>query len=307
MQSACIGSLMELAEKDKKVLYLTADSGEGGLDKIFRMNFPEQAIEFGIAEGNMVAAAAGLATTGRIPFVYTAGSFLAYRSFEFIRDDVCIQNLNVKMIGTGSGLSVSSLGPTHHTTEDIAVLRALPGLMILSPSTPLQASACIKLAYRHNGPVYIRLGMNKERELYESEDAFDLSRLNVLSAGSRVAVFSTGSIVEEVMKAADLLGEQGIHAEIIDVPMLKPFDVQGVQKKAEEFDLLVSVEEHNVAGGMGSIISEILTDDGSAVRLLRIGLPDEFSAGYGKLSAVRAENGLAAQMIVEKILEYCNE
>ncbi len=307
MQSACIGSLMELAEKDKKVLYLTADSGEGGLDKIFRMNFPAQAIEFGIAEGNMVAAAAGLAATGKIPFVYTAGPFLAYRSFEFIRDDVCLQKLNVKMIGTGSGLSVSSLGPTHHTTEDIAVLRALPNLMLLSPSTSLQASAAIKLAYSHDGPVYIRLGINKEKEFYESEKMFGLNRLNVLRTGKKAAVFSTGSILEEVIEAADLLKEQGVDVEVMDVPGLKPIDTRGIRQKAEEFDLFVTVEEHNVAGGMGSMIAEILSDTRSGVRLLRIGLMDEFSVGYGQLSAVRAENGLTAEKIRDRILEHCHE
>ena len=142
MNSAYIGKLMELAEKDPDIIHLLADSGTG-YDEMFKRNFPNQMYNFGIGEENMVAAAAGMASVGKKPFVFTAGAFLAYRSMEFIRDDVCFQNLNVKIIGMGSGLSWSSLGPTHHTTEDISVLRAIPNLMILSPATPRQVAACV--------------------------------------------------------------------------------------------------------------------------------------------------------------------
>ena len=159
MQRAYLSKLLELAENNADVLHLVADSGTG-FDEMFKHSFPGQMINFGIAEEHMVAASAGLATAGKIPFVYTAGAFLAYRSLEFIRNDICFQNLNVKIVGMGSGLAWCSLGPTHHTTEDIAVLRAIPNLMILSPATPVQVSQCVELAYRHTGPVYIRIGMN---------------------------------------------------------------------------------------------------------------------------------------------------
>ena len=303
MQSACMSCLMELAEKDNAVLYLTADSGEGGLDKIFRMNFPDRSFDFGIAEGNMVAAAAGLASAGKIPFVYTAGPFLAYRSYEFIRNDICMQNLNVKLIGTGSGLSVSSLGPTHHTTEDIAVLRVLPNLKIMSPATPNQVYACMKEAYEHKGPVYIRLAMNKEKEYFESNHSFDIHRNELLRKGSDITIFTTGSILDEVMDAADILNGECISANVINVPMIKPFDQENVIEMAAISKLFVSVEEHNILGGLGSIIAEILTEQGIAVKLLRIGLEDAFSVGYGKLESVRNENGLCAEKIASKIRE----
>ena len=165
MNSAYIGKLMELAEKDPDIVHLLADSGTG-YDEMFKRNFPNQMYNFGIGEENMVAAAAGMASVGKKPFVFTAGAFLAYRSMEFIRDDVCFQNLNVKIVGMGSGLSWSSLGPTHHTTEDISVLRAIPNLMILSPATPRQVAACVQTAYEHDGPVYIKIGMNHEKEYF---------------------------------------------------------------------------------------------------------------------------------------------
>ena len=303
MQSACMGCLMELAEKDRRILYLTADSGEGGLDKIFRMSFPDRSFDFGIAEGNMVAAAAGLAAAGKIPFVYTAGPFLAYRSFEFIRNDICMQNLNVKLIGTGSGLAVSSLGPTHHTTEDIAVLRVLPNLKIMSPATPNQVYACMKEAYVHKGPVYIRLGTNKEKEYFGSDYSFDIHKNELLRKGSNITIYTTGCILDEVMNAAEILNAKGISANVINVSMIKPFDQENIIEMAKISQLFVSVEEHNILGGLGSIIAEILTEHGITMQLLRVGLEDAFSVGYGKLDAVRSENGLSAEKIASKIWE----
>lgn len=197
MQSAYIGKLMELAENDPRVLHILADSGTG-YDEMFRRNFPKQIYNFGISEENMVAAAAGMASVGKIPFVFTAGAFLAYRSLEFIRDDVCFQDLNVKIIGMGSGLSWSSLGPTHHTTEDVAVLRAIPNLMILSPATPRQAAECLQIAYEHTGPVYLRIGMNHEKEFFEEGYRMSADTNDLIREGSDAVIFTTGSILEEV-------------------------------------------------------------------------------------------------------------
>lgn len=302
MQSSCIGSLMELAEKDNRVLYLTADSGEGGLDKLFRMNFRERAFDFGIAEGNMIAAAAGMATVGKIPFVYTAAPFLIYRAYEFIRDDVCLQNLNVKLIGTGSGISVSSLGPTHHTTEDIAILRVLPHLMILSPATPLQVSACMKKAYEHVGPVYIRLAMSKEKEYFSNDYKFNLNKPDIVKEGKDASLFSTGSILSEVIKVSELLEQRGISTEIVNITTVKPFDRNIILERLNKQRLMITIEEHNVMGGLGSMLSEIIADEGVAQKLLRIGLKDTFSVGYGKLDAVRRENGLDAETIVDRLM-----
>lgn len=301
MQSSCIGSLMELADQDHNVLYLTADSGEGGLDLMFRRIFPERSFNFGIAEENMVAAAAGLATSGKIPFVYTAAPFLAYRSYEFIRNDICLQNLPVKLIGTGSGLSVSSLGPTHHSTEDISVLRCLPNLKILSPATPKQAYECMKEAYRHNGPVYIRLGMNKEKEYFPGDYQFPIDKNEILKEGTDVTIFATGSILEEAMNAAELLETEEISVSVVNVPTIKPFDVENVIVQAGKTDLFCVVEEHNVLGGLGSIISDVLVEAGCLKKTVKVGLEDCFSVGYGSLPQIRKENGIDAEAIAAKI------
>lgn len=302
MQSSCIGSLMELAEKDKNVLYLTADSGEGGLDLIFRKNFPDRSFNFGIAEENMVAAAAGLASSGKIPFVYTAAPFLVYRAYEFIRNDVCLQKLPVKLIGSGSGISVSSLGPTHHATEDIAVLRSIPNIKILSPATPKQAYECMKEAYRHPGPVYIRLGTNREKEYFAEDYQFPIDHNEVLSRGSDVAIFSTGSILEVVMDVSAELEKKGISISVINVPTLKPFDEASVREMAATNRIFCVVEEHNVIGGLGSIIADSLVNHGISKKMIRIGLNDRFSVGYGTLEQIRKENGLGIDQIVERIM-----
>ncbi len=306
MNSAYIGKLMELAENDKSVLHLLADSGTG-YDEMFRKNFPDQIFNFGIGEENMVAAAAGMASVGKIPFVFTAGAFLAYRSMEFIRDDVCFQNLNVKIVGMGSGLSWSSLGPTHHTTEDVAVLRAIPNLMILSPATPKQVMECVQKAYEHSGPVYIKIGMNHEKEFFSDDYIYDLNKNDLLLDGDDVAVFTTGSILEEVYKACEMLNSDGIKVKLINVTSLKPFCSTDVIDVANNFGKIITVEEHNIYGGLAGIISEINSFDGLGAKVYPIGINDTFAKGYGNQLSVRKANGLDAESIYNKIRKVMSD
>lgn len=300
MNSAYIGKLMELAEKDHDVLHLLADSGTG-YDEMFRKNFPDQIFNFGIGEENMVAAAAGLATVGKKPFVFTAGAFLAYRSMEFIRDDVCFQNLNVKIIGMGSGLSWSSLGPTHHTTEDISVLRALPNLMILSPATPRQVAECVQKAYEYEGPVYIRIGMNHEKEFFPEDYVYDLNRNDVLMDGDDIVVFTTGSILEETYKACQMLREEGVSIKLVNITSVKPFNDIDVVESVKKTTKIITVEEHNIHGGLASIIAEINSFKGLGAKIYPIGIKDEFAKGYGNQLAVRKQNGMDADSIYNSI------
>lgn len=307
MQSSCMGALMELAEKDGNIVYLTADSGEGGLDLMFRRNFPERSFNFGIAEENMVAASAGLAAAGRIPFVYAAAPFLVYRSLEFIRNDICLQEQNVKLIGTGSGLSVSSLGPTHHTTEDIGILRTLPGLTIFSPATPLQAYACMLEAYKIAGPVYIRLGMNYEKEYFENGYRMHGIKPDMIQEGSDILFITTGNLLEEVVAAADLMRKEGVSVRVVHVPVIKPFDEERICEYAKEMAFACVIEEHNVYGGIGTSVADAFQKRRLHCALFKLGLNDTFSAGYGKLKAVRKENGLDAESIYRKAKEIYDE
>lgn len=302
MNSAYIGKLMELADKDCNVVHLLADSGTG-YDEMFRRNFPKQIYNFGIGEENMVAAAAGMASVGKKPFVFTAGAFLAYRSMEFIRNDVCFQNLNVKLVGMGSGLAWSSLGPTHHTTEDISVLRAIPNLMILSPATPRQVAACVQTAYEHDGPVYIKIGMNHEQEYFKDDYKHDLMKHDVLKDGKDVAVFVTGSILDEAYIACELLEKEGISIKLINVTTIKPFNPDEVISAAQKIGKIITVEEHNIYGGLGSIIAETIAYRGIQAKVVPIGLNDLFGAGYGNQKNVRRVNGLDAESIYWRIKE----
>lgn len=302
MQKAYLMALYDLAAKDKRVLSLLADSGTG-YDELFKREFPDQLLDFGIAEEHMVGAAAGMASCGKIPFVYTAGAFLAYRSFEFVRDDICLQNLNVKVVGMGSGLAWSTLGPTHHTTEDISVLRALPNLTVFSPACPREVEKTVKAAYEIEGPVYIRIGMNAEPDIYGDDYEFVTGKNIQLRSGNDFAVFTTGSIASEALRAVDLLKEQGISASLDQVHTIKPFDEESVIRAAKTHKYLVTVEEHNIYGGLGSIVSEVVAEHGLGVKVKRIGLQDTFAKGYGTIAEVRRQNGLDAESIRRRLME----
>lgn len=306
MNSAYIGKLMELAQQDKDVLHLLADSGTG-YDEMFRKNFPNQIFNFGIAEENMIAAAAGMATAGKKPFVFTAGAFLAYRGMEFIRDDICFQNLNVKVVGMGSGLSWSSLGPTHHTTEDLAVLRAIPNLMILSPATPLQVMDCVQAAYEHEGPVYIRIGMNHEKEFFEEGYDYSPYRNDLIADGKDIAVYVTGSILQEADSACEILRNEGYSIRLKNVSCIKPFNKEELLQDAKTYGRIVTIEEHNIYGGLGSIVAESLAYSGVSAKVYPIGIEDVFAKGYGSQAIVRKANGLDSGSIADKIREAISD
>jgi len=303
MQKAYIQALYELMKTDGRVYSLLSDSGTD-YDAMMMAEMPGQCFNFGIAEQNQVAAAAGMAMCGKIPFVYTSGAFLAYRSYEFIRNDVCYQNQNVKIVGMGSGTSWRTLGPSHHTTEDLAALRALPNLALLSPSTPIQAAACVRAAYAHTGPVYLRLGMSGEPEFYTEGFSAIIGGSAALAQGNDVAVFSCGSILSEVMETLEPLRNAGIQASVHDMYSVKPLDRQAVLAAAAKCEFLVSVEEHSIFGGLGGAIAEVLAEAGCGARLLRIGLQDAFASGYGTQKEVRRKNGLDTESIFERVQAF---
>ena len=300
MRNTYLKEVYNLAAKDRNVLSLVADNGMIVYDD-FRRDFPEQYFNFGISEGHMITAAAGMASCGKIPFAYTIGAFLAYRSFEFIRLDVCLQKMNVKIVGIGAGMSYGYLGPTHHTTEDIAVLRTLPNLTLLSPASAKETKALVNYAYELNGPVYIRLGNNLKEELYTEDVQVIPGKGTVLKEGNDIVIFSTGDITYHVMTAAKRLEEEGIHATVISMHTIKPFDSQLVVDMAQRSTKLFTVEEHSIIGGLGSAVAEVLTDNGCSSGLKRIGLNDVFAHGYGNQEQVRKANGLDADGIYNSI------
>lgn len=302
MQKAYIEALYELIVKDKNVISCLSDSGTD-YDELIAREFPEQCINFGISENNKVAAASGLAACGKIPFVYTTNAFLAYRSYEFIRDDVCLQNRNVKLIGMGCGVSWSTLGPTHHTTEDISALKAIPNLTIFSPASPLEVKKCLKKSYEIEGPVYIRIGMSDEKEIYNNDYLFETGKNIVIKNGDSATVFATGSIISELLEAQSMLLEDNIEIRIINVHTIKPFDVKNIIEECSKQKKVFSLEEHSIIGGIGSSIADIIATNNIDSKLIKIGLNDKFAEGYGTYDQIKQINNLDAKSIYKIIKE----
>ena len=302
MQRAYITSLYNLIKKDKNVISCLSDSGTD-YDEMIAREFPDQCINFGISENNKVAAASGLASCGKIPFVYTTNAIIAYRSYEFVRDDICLQNKNVKLIGMGCGISWSTLGPTHHTTEDISALKAIPNLVILSPASPKEVEKCMEYAYNHKGPVYIRIGMGNEKEIYEEDFEFEVGKNNVIKEGKDITIFSTGSIISEVLEAREKLVENNINAKVVNISTIKPIDETSIIEEVKKQKNIYSVEEHNIIGGLGDSIAAVVATNNLNCKLTKIGLKDCFAKGYGTYSQIKEMNGLDANSIYNEIMK----
>lgn len=300
MRTAYINALSDLAAQDRNVIAMISDNGAIVYDD-YRARFPKQYINSGIAESCMIAMAAGIASRGKIPFAYTIGAFLAYRALEFIRNDVCMQKQNVKIVGTGAGGAYPALGPTHHVTEDIPMLRALPNLLLLSPASPIEVKHCVRVAYGHVGPVYIRLGTNREPEVYENgEYGFEVGKGVVLRDGTDVTLVSTGSIVHDVLRAAYELGSQGFSVRVVNIHTLKPFDREIIIESAQKTRAILTVEEHCIYGGLGSMVAEVLAEECLGAQFRRLGLLD-FARGYGTHDELKESNGLGQADIINAV------
>lgn len=306
MQKAYVTALYELMKADRRVISCLSDSGTD-YDELMAREFPRQVVNFGICENNQVAASAGMAAAGKLPFVYTTGAFLAYRSYEFLRDDICLQNRNVKLVGMGTGVAWSTLGPTHHTTEDLALLRALPNLTVLSPATPRELAAAVREAYDHQGPIYIRMGMSGEAEYFDEGREFGIGKSVVVREGGDLTVFTTGAILDQVMQAAERLQEAGVSARVIHLHSIKPLDEENILLECGRQPQLFTVEEHNVLGGIGTAIADLCGTHGVPIRLHKIGLRDAFAEGFGTRPQVLRQNRLDGDGIFKQILDIATK
>src|SRR3989338_1639020 len=223
MRNSFVSALYDLAKEDKRILALVADNGAIVFDK-FRADFPHQFLNCGIAEATMATVAAGLASCGKIPFTYTITTFLLMRAFEQVRNDICMQNMNVKLVGIGAGLAYSTLGSTHHAIEDIALMKVLPNMTIISPADPLEAKKATQAAAALSGPVYLRLGTTKEPNIYTGDYRFLVGKGVVLKNGEDLTIVGTGSILHDVLEAAEILEKAGISAKVINIHTIKPLD-----------------------------------------------------------------------------------
>lgn len=301
MRNACTEVVRELISKDRNVIAVTADNGNEIYDEI-RRDFPEQYIDYGIAECAMTAGAAGLAAAGKIPFIYAVTNFLSMRAYEFIRNIVCVRNYPVKFLGRSAGVVTGTYGMTHQGTEDLAVLRTLPNLLTITPSTPLMARKATELAYGYPGAVYIRLEGRGEPEHYGDDFVFELGKGYVWRDGKDAALVCTGSVINEAMKASEELAKQGIDVSVLDMPTIKPLDEELIMKIAGSTGYIFTIEEQTIYGGLGSAVAECLASHVAVARLERIGL-DCYANGCGNRDDMRALNGLAASDITRRVSE----
>ena len=302
MRDTFVRTLLALAKEDPNIELMTGDLGFGVL-KPFWEQLPDQFVNAGIAEQNMTAAAAGMALAGKTVFTYSIGNFPTLRCLEQIRNDCAYHNANVKIVCIGGGFVYGALGMSHQATEDIAVMRALPGVAVLCPGDPVEAEAATKAIAAWPGTCYLRLGRGGEMRIHDRIEDFQIGKAIQFHDGQRVAIFSTGAIVEEVAGAETILAEHGIHPAVYTFPTVKPIDRDVIARCAADFDLVVTVEEHNLAGGFGSAVAEVMAELPVHGRLLRVGIHDTYCALVGDQKYLRSQFGLDAAGIAAQILE----
>ena len=296
-------ALAELGAEHKDVVVLDADLAAATKTGVFKKAFPERFIDCGIAESNMMGVAAGLATTGLVPFASSFAMFAAGRAFEQVRNSIGYAHLNVKIGATHAGISVGEDGATHQCNEDIALMRTIPGMVVISPADDVEAKAAVKAAYEHQGPVYMRFGRLAVPVINDRPDyKFELGKGVVLREGKDLTIIATGLPVSNCLEAAEKLAADGIDAKVINIHTIKPLDEELVVAAAKETGKVVTVEEHSVIGGLGSAVCDVLAEK-APTKVLKIGVNDTFGESGPAVELIR-KYGLDTDSIYEKIKEF---
>lgn len=271
-------ALLELAGEGRDdLVVLTADLGRPTQVRDFGERYPERYFNFGIAERNMIGAAAGLATVGMLPVISNYSFFLALMGVENIRNDIGYPNLKVRMVGTHSGIAMGFYGTSHHACEDIGALRSIAGLTLMAPCDGAAIRAALRATIDHPGPVYFRAGRGREAAVYETPPAWTIGGSNRLREGRHASVFAIGNLVSAALEAHDLLAREGIGLGVVDAYSIRPLDRDAVLAAAKAHGIVFTAEEHNVTGGFGAAVAEVLAEAGAGARLVRIGMPDAYS------------------------------
>ena len=292
-------ALLELGKENKNIVVFDADLSTATKTNIFAKEFPERFYDMGIAEQNMISTAAGMSTCGKIPYASTFAVFAAGRAYDQIRNSVCYPKLNVKICATHAGVTVGEDGATHQMIEDISLMRTLPNMTVLSTSDDVQTKWAVKEISKINGPVYLRLSRLATPIIYGENQKFVIGKAVQIGEGTDATIFATGVTVSEAIRAQEILENKGIKVRVVDIHTVKPIDKDMVIKCAKETKKLISVEDHNVIGGLGSAISEVLTEE-YPVKLLRMGINDTFGKS-GKAIELMQYFGITAENIVEKV------
>ena len=293
--------LKELGRKNKDVVVFDADLSEATKTSIFAKEFPERFFEMGIAEQDMMSTAAGMSTFGKIPYVSTFAVFAAGRAYDQIRNSICYPKLNVKICATHAGVTVGEDGATHQMLEDLGLMRGLPNMTVISPSDDTQTRWAIEEISKINGSVYVRLCRLATPVIYDEGQKFEIGKAVQMGDGTDATIFATGVTVSEAIKAKDELEKEGIKVRVVDMHTIKPIDKETIIKCAKETKKLISVEDHSIIGGLGTAISEVLTDN-CPTKLIRIGVKDTFGKS-GKAEELLQYYGLTAENIIKTVKE----
>jgi transketolase len=301
VRNAFAEEMTRVAATDKRVVVLSGDIGNKLFDKL-KVVDEKRFYNCGIAEANMMGVAAGMAMSGLRPFVYTITPFTTTRCFEQIRVDVCYHHAPVVIVGTGSGLSYSELGPTHHSLEDMAILRTLPGMRVLAPCDASELRQALHEVLKDDSPTYIRIGKKGEADIHPRLPDLKLGKVLVIRPGTDVALLCAGNMMADTLKAADLLAASGLSAEVVSFHTVKPLDADYLQQAASRFKLLVTVEEHSRIGGFGSAVAEWRMAQPRNVAQLGFGTDDVFMHEVGSQAYARKKYGLTAENIAATTL-----
>jgi transketolase len=301
MRTAFFRTLSELAAHDERINLVVGDLGFGVVEA-FAKRFPDRFLNAGVAEQNMTGIAAGMALSGKVVFTYSIANFPTIRCLEQIRNDVCYHNANVKIVAVGGGFAYGALGMSHHATEDLALMRALPGMVVVAPGDPIEVDGATRAMAAHSGPCYLRLGRAGEASVHTSAPAFRLGRAIVARAGDDLTLISTGGLLETALRVAERLDAAAVAARVLSMHTVKPLDEDAVLAAARETRAIVTLEEHSVVGGLGSAVAEMLAESGGLrVAFKRLGLPSAFASRAGSQEYLRQAYGLSEREILNSL------
>jgi len=301
LRAAFISTLIDLARKDEHIFLLVGDVGFS-LVEPYAQEFSQRFVNIGVAEQNMAGIAAGMALCGKTVFVYSIANFPTLRCVEQIRNDICYHNANVKIVTAGGGLIYGALGTTHHVTEDLAVMRALPNITVVAPGDPAEAALATRATAEWPGPCYLRLGRTKDPQVHQTTPDFQIGKAIKLREGQDVTLIASGGILYNTVQAAQQLAQQGIESCVLSMHTIKPLDKVAVLSAAAETDAVVTIEEHTIIGGLGSAVAEVLSEENnSKVAFMRMGIPGEFCTQVGSQAYLRELYSLSVQGIVSSV------
>lgn len=304
MRDTFVKTLIELAKQNKNIELITGDLGFGVL-KPFWEQCPEQFTNAGIAEQNMTGVAAGMALEDKIVFTYSIGNFPTLRCLEQIRNDCAYHNANVKIVCVGGGFVYGSLGMSHHATEDIAILRALPNVTVVCPGDLVEAMEATKAITNYPGTCYLRLGRGGEKRIHEKIENFEIGKAILIQENKfenkDIAIFSTGAILDVACEVREELEKQGMGVVQYSFPTVKPLDTEVIKKCMKEYKNIITIEEHNIVGGFGSTVAEVMAENEGVAKLIRFGLNDSYTRIVGSQEYLRNEYGISKNKILEKL------